>query len=171
MRIVVFLASLFFMLHGSIINSFAGTTAKNNKTTPVYQASQVQICKVKSYQTQLNQVLFYRTQFSQVQFNQAADRNLAYHYNRCELLTPIVNSSQASIQKTTAPEENKIYICEAVDEEDDDQSSRKHQPISDFFSGLDHQYRITVSDSGYNAIPSFDYQAAPRYIFQRTLRI
>ena len=80
-------------------------------------------------------------------------------------------TSQSSIQKTSVPEENKIYICEDAEEEDDNQSSRRYQSVSDFFSGFSYQSQLVFRDNCFDATPFFYLQASPRYIFQRTLRI
>ncbi|HTE25077.1 hypothetical protein [Flavitalea sp.] len=131
MRIVVFFASLFFMLLGGRIDAFAGINLNNS-----YSASAV-----------------------------------AYHTDKKEPVIFNADAGQASIQKTTVPEENKIYFCEDAEEEDDNQSSRKYQPVSDFFSGFSYQSQLAFLDNCYDATPFLYLQASPRYIFQRTLRI
>ena len=131
MRIVVFLASMFFLLLGGRMYVFAGTNLNNS-----YSAAAI-----------------------------------AYHAEKKEPVILNTCPGQASIQKSTVPEENTIYICEDAEEEDDNQSSRKYQPVSDFFSGFSYQSQLVFRDNCYNATPFFYLQASPRYIFQRTLRI
>jgi hypothetical protein len=131
MRIVVFLASMFLMLLGGRLETFAGITPANSysASAPVY------------YVNLKNAVIF------------------------------DAEATGPSIQKTTVPEENNIYICEDAEEEDDNQSSRKYQPVSDFFSGFSYQSQLVFRDNCFDATPFFYLQTSPRYIFQRTLRI
>jgi hypothetical protein len=131
MRIVVFLASLFFLLLGGRVDAFAGVKATNN-----YPGG-----------------------------------TLAYHAEKKELSVFFSVPGLASIRATTVPEENKIYICEDAEEEDDNQSSRKYQPVSDFFSGFSYQSQLVFRFNCYDATGCFYLHASPRYIFQRTLRI
>jgi hypothetical protein len=133
MRVVVFLASLFFMLLGGRIDSFAGVKVKNNYS--------------------------------------AASSN--HHVELKEpLVVPFTHAGPASIQKTAVPEDNKLYNCAITEEEDDNQSSsRKCQPVSVFFPGFPYQSEVTFRYNCYHEIPFFYLQASPRYIFQRTLRI
>jgi hypothetical protein len=94
-----------------------------------------------------------------------------YHVNLKKSVIFNTEPTSSSIQKTTVPEENKIYICEDAEEEDDNQSSRKYQPVSDFFSGFSYQSQLVFRDNCFDANPFFYLQSSPRYIFQRTLRI
>jgi hypothetical protein len=130
MRVVVFLASIFFMLFGNV-NSLAGVELNSSNSTPTLQVKKLEAATLNN-----------------------------------------IGLDKVSGKNSSLPEEYKILICEAVEDEDpNDVSPEKYRSGAAFSSIPFYHSFLNFRHNWAESLSFFWCRSSCRYILHRTLRI